>query len=161
MLGSAPRPTRRQAQSGNEAAHAERRSPCQSRTNREHSRAMGKKAALSLQESPLPADQWWAASSKPAAPHHFGHRERLRHRAAQGLSAVPDYELLELFLFRSLPQGDVKPLAKALLERFGGLAGVLGAPAEALKTVRGVGGSVALDLKLLQEAALRVGRAEV
>ena len=122
---------------------------------------MGKKAAFSLQESPLRADEWWAASSKPAAPHHFGHRERLRHRAAQGLGALPDYELLELFLFRSLPQGDVKPLAKALLERFGGLAGVLGAPAEALKTVKGVGASVALDLKLLQEAALRIGRAEV
>src|SRR5271168_3120890 len=122
---------------------------------------MGRKAATSAQESPLRADEWWAASSKAAAPHHFGHRERLRHRAAQGLGALPDYELLELFLFRSLPQADVKPLAKALLDRFGGLAGVLGAPAEALKTVKGVGASVALDLKLLQEAALRIGRAEV
>src|SRR5580698_5582715 len=123
---------------------------------------MGKKAAaFSLQESPLRADEWWAASSKPAAPHHFGHRERLRHRAAQGLGALPDYELLELFLFRSLPQGDIKPLAKALLDRFGGLAAVLGADVEALKTVKGVGASVALDLKLLHEATLRVGRAEV
>src|SRR3984957_583533 len=122
---------------------------------------MGKKAEFALQESPLRADEWWAASSKVEAPHHLGHRERLRHRAAQGLGAMPDYELLELFLFRSLPQGDVKPLAKALLGRFGGLAGVLGAPAEALKTVKGVGASVALDLKLLQEAALRIGRGEV
>src|ERR1700761_3391800 len=122
---------------------------------------MGKKAAAnSLQESPLRANEWWAASSKVEAPHHFGHRERLRHLAAQGLGALPDYELLELFLFRRLPQGDVKPLAKALLERFGGLAGVLGAPAEALKTVKGVGASVALDLKLLQEATLRIGRGE-
>ena len=71
---------------------------------------MGKKAAFTLQESPLRADEWWAASSKPAAPHHFGHRERLRHRAAHGLGALPDYELLELFLFRSLPQGDVKTM---------------------------------------------------
>jgi DNA repair protein RadC len=122
---------------------------------------MGKKAEFTLQESPLRADEWWSASSKVAAPHHLGHRERLRHRAAQGLGALPDYELLELFLFRSLPQGDVKPLAKALLDRFGGLAGVLGAPIEALKTVKGVGASAALDLKLLQEAALRIGRAEV
>ena len=68
---------------------------------------------------------------------------------------------LELFLFRSLPQGDVKPLAKALLERFGGLAAVLAADVEALKTVKGVGAAVALDLKLLQEASLRIGRAEV
>ena len=122
---------------------------------------MGKKAAQSLQESPLRADEWWAASSAVAAPHQLGHRERLRHRAQHGLGALPDYELLELFLFRSLPQGDVKPLAKTLLERFGSLAGVLGAPTEALKTVKGVGASVALDLKLLQEAALRIGRAEV
>jgi DNA repair protein RadC len=132
--------------------------------NPEHIRnivVMGKKAEFALQESPLRADEWWAASSKVEAPHHLGHRERLRHRAAQGLGALPDYELLELFLFRSLPQGDVKPLAKALLDRFGGLAGVLGAPAEALKTVKGVGASVALDLKLLQEAALRIGRGEV
>jgi DNA repair protein RadC len=122
---------------------------------------MGKKAAQSLQESPLRADEWWAASSAVAAPHQLGHRERLRHRAQHGLGALPDYELLELFLFRSLPQGDVKPLAKALLERFGSLAGVLGAPTEALKTVKGVGASVALDLKLLQETTLRIGRAEV
>ena len=81
--------------------------------------------------------------------------------ALQAMGALPDYELLELFLFRSLPQGDVKPLAKALLARFGGLAAVLGAEPEALKTVKGVGSAVALDLKLLQEAALRIGRAEV
>jgi len=94
-------------------------------------------------------------------PHHLGHRDRLRSRAAQAMGALPDYELLELYLFRSLPQGDVKPLAKRLLDRFGSLAGVLGAQAEALKTVKGVGSQVALDLKLLQEAALRIGRAEV
>ncbi|MFI4934200.1 MAG: DNA repair protein RadC [Caulobacterales bacterium] len=122
---------------------------------------MRRKAAGALQEAPLRADEWWAVSSKPDAPSHFGHRERLRHRAAQGLAALPDYELLELYLFRSLPQGDVKPLAKALLGRFGSLAAVLGAPAEALKSVKGVGASVALDLKLLQEATLRIGRAEV
>ena len=114
-----------------------------------------------VEEAPLNADAWWAASSASPPPHHLGHRERLRQRARAALGALPDYELLELFLFRSQPQGDVKPLAKALLERFGGLAGVLGAPVEALKTVKGVGASVALDLKLLQEAALRIGRAEV
>jgi DNA repair protein RadC len=113
-----------------------------------------------VEEAPLNADQWWAASSA-SPPHHLGHRERLRQRARAALGALPDYELLELFLFRSLPQGDVKPLAKALLERFEGLAGVLGAPAEALRQVKGIGPSVALDLKLLQEAALRIGRGEV
>jgi DNA repair protein RadC len=52
---------------------------------------------------------------------------------------LPDYELLELFLFRSQPQGDVKPIAKALLARFGSLAAVLAAPIEDLMTVRGRG----------------------
>ena len=117
------------------------------------------RAAAALQEAPIRADDWWAAASN--APHHLGHRERLRERARQALGALPDYELLELFLFRSLPQGDVKPLAKALLDRFGGLAALLAAPAEALRTVKGVGPSVALDLNLLHEAMLRVGREAV
>ena len=77
---------------------------------------------------------------RPCGPTTGGRRPRSRRRRTtsatasgcasartQGLAALPDYELLELFLFRSLPQGDVKPLAKALLDRFGGLAGVLGA----------------------------------
>ena len=52
---------------------------------------------------------------EPEKPHYLGHRDRLRDRAAAGgFAALPDYELLELYLFRSLPRGDVKPLAKAL-----------------------------------------------
>ena len=60
-------------------------------------------------------------------PHHQGHRRRLRDRAAISFAALPDYELLELILARGLRRGDVKPAAKALLARFGGLAGVFGA----------------------------------
>jgi DNA repair protein RadC len=90
-----------------------------------------------------------------------GHRARLRERAAISFAALPDYELLELLLARSLPRGDIKPIAKRLLARFGALAGVLGAPLEDLKTVKGVGQAAALDLKLLHEATARMGRAEV
>jgi DNA repair protein RadC len=122
---------------------------------------MSRRSADAVEEGPIRADAWWSAAAKATPPHHLGHRERLRERAAKGLDALPDYELLELFLFRSLPQGDVKPLAKALLERFGGLAAVLAASPEALRTVKGVGPAVALDLGLLHEAALRVQRAEV
>ena len=100
---------------------------------------------------------------EPKTPaHQLGHRERLRDRAlAGGLTALPDYEVLELLLFRSLPRGDVKPLAKALIGRFGGLAGVLGAPLAELGAVKGVGEALALDLKLLHEATLRMGLGEV
>jgi DNA repair protein RadC len=97
---------------------------------------------------------------KPASP-HAGHRERLRTRAAISFAALPDYELLELLLARSVRRGDVKPIAKALLTRFGGLAAVLGATLEELTAIRGVGPSMALDLKLLQEATLRMGAGEV
>ncbi len=90
-----------------------------------------------------------------------GHRERLRTRAAISFAALPDYELLELILARSLPRGDVKPIAKALLARFGALAGVLGAASEELQAIKGVGPAVALDLKLVHEATVRMGRGEV
>ena len=95
-------------------------------------------------------------------PHYVGHRDRLRARAlAGGLGALPDYEILELQLFRSIPRGDVKPLSKQLIARFGSLGGVLGATPEALKTVKGVGEGLALDLKLLHEAGLRIARETV
>jgi DNA repair protein RadC len=110
----------------------------------------------------------WAAPARPASPpkapkpHYHGHRDRLRERAASaGLAALPDYELLELLLFRAVPRGDVKPLAKQLIARFGSLGAVLGAGAEALKTVPGVGEAIALDLALVQEAALRAAKEQV
>ncbi len=108
-------------------------------------------------------------SENRPVPTHAGHRDRLRARARLGgLTALPDYELLELFLFRSIPQRDVKPLAKVLLGRFGSLGGVLAAEEDALRKVsapdsRGraltVGPETALDLKLMHEATLRIGRA--
>ncbi|MEN5112410.1 DNA repair protein RadC [Brevundimonas diminuta] len=105
-----------------------------------------------------------------AKPHHAGHRERLRERArTAGIHHLPDYELLELFLFRSQPQGDVKPVAKALLTRFGSLAAVLAASVEDLMTVKaedsrgrakGLGPETALDLAALHEVSRRVAKEE-
>jgi DNA repair protein RadC len=119
-------------------------------------------AATAVEDVSTQADLWRPAARPKDKPHHLGHRDRLRDRAvAGGLPALPDYEVLELILFRSIPRGDVKPLAKQLIARFGSLGAVLGATFEELKTVRGVGEALALDLKLLQEATLRVGREAV
>jgi DNA repair protein RadC len=116
-----------------------------------------------LQDASPQPDLWAAPTRASAAkPHYLGHRDRLRERAdAGGLAALPDYEVLELLLFRSIPRGDVKPLAKRLLARFGSLGAVLGAGPEALRTVAGVGEAVALDLRLVQEAAVRTSREQV
>jgi DNA repair protein RadC len=107
---------------------------------------------------PVGRAPWLAAP--PRKPHHAGHRQRLRTRAAISFEALPDYELLELILARSLPRGEIKPIAKDLLARFGGLAAVFGATIEELKTIKGVGPATALDLKLVHQATLRIGRQE-
>ena len=66
-----------------------------------------------------------------AKPHYLGHRERLRRRFRDaGADALPDYELLELILFRAVPRRDTKPLAKAILAQFGTFAEALNAPEE-------------------------------
>jgi DNA repair protein RadC len=90
-------------------------------------------------------------------PHYHGHRERLRNRFREaGANALSDYELLELLLFRVLRQGDVKPLAKALLAKFGSFAEVLAAPEPRLREVKGVGESVVTELKIVHAAANRM-----
>ena len=95
-------------------------------------------------------------------PHYHGHRERLRERLLDaGAEALADYELLEFLLFDALARGDTKPLAKALIERFGSLAAVLGADKEALMDVRGMGAASAARLLAVRSAGLRVLRAEV
>lgn len=94
--------------------------------------------------------------------HYHGHRERLRDRfREQGESALADYELLELFLFRLLPRRDTKPIAKALLDRFGTLGGVFGAPAVRLQEVDGIGETVAFELKLFAALSTRTLKREI
>src|SRR5690242_21818950 len=91
-----------------------------------------------------------------------GHRERLRTRFVQGgADAMPDYELLELTLFAALPRRDTKPLAKALLARFGSFAEVIAAPRTRLLEVRGVGEAVVHHLKIVEAAAQRLARTRV
>jgi len=84
-------------------------------------------------------------------PHFHGHRERLRTRFREkGAAALADYELLEMALYRAVQRGDTKPLAKALLKRFGNLTEIIAAPRERLKEVDGVGDRVVDELKLIK-----------
>jgi DNA repair protein RadC len=107
---------------------------------------------------PAPAEP----PSPDTKPHYLGHRERLRDRLlAGGAAALPDYELLEYLLFAARPRGDVKPLAKALIARFGSFAAVLAAEREALLAVPGMGEASAAALLAAREAGLRLARAEV
>ena len=85
-------------------------------------------------------------------PHFHGHRDRLKKRFHEG-GPVADYELLELILFQSLPRRDTKPIAKALLTRFGSFSEVLSAPPGELSEIDGVGDAVIHHLKLVQAAA--------
>jgi DNA repair protein RadC len=95
-------------------------------------------------------------------PHYHGHRDRLRARFSDvGGDAVPDYELLELVLFRSIPRRDVKPIAKELLKRFGTFAEVLAAAPARLMEVDGIGESIVTDLKIIEASARRLVRGAV
>ena len=90
------------------------------------------------------------------------HRKRLRTRLAEGgPGAVADYELLELVLFRAIPQQDVKPLARRLIETFGDFSAALSAPRERLADVKGVGPAVITELKIVEAASHRLAQAKV
>lgn len=91
-----------------------------------------------------------------------GHRERLRQRLLKGgAEALADYELLEFLLFGVFRQGDTKPIAKALIGRFGSFAGVLNADPLALAQVRGMGETSAAALHAVALASRRLARSEI
>lgn len=115
---------------------------------------------------PPPPDALRAAIPRgraPAPPSYLrDHRKRLRARFLEGgAQAMPDYELLELLLFRAIPRQDVKPLARRLLDAFGDLAAVISAPPMRLSRIEGVGEAVIVELKLAGAMAARLSRARV
>ena len=90
------------------------------------------------------------------------HRKRLRSRFMEGgAAAMPDYELLELLLFRAIPRQDVKPLARLLLDTFGDFNRVVSASPARLQMMKGVGEAVVQELKIVEAAAQRMMRARV
>nr|WP_246523046.1 DNA repair protein RadC [Neoroseomonas eburnea] len=95
-------------------------------------------------------------------PGHLGHRARMREKLlTAGPDALLDHELLEMVLFLALPRRDTKPIARALLGRFGSFAGAVSAPLTELREVEGLGEAGAAALRIVQAAALRLARADV
>lgn len=94
---------------------------------------------------------------KNEQPHYHGHRQRLKARLMEHPGSLQDYELLELTLAAVLPRRDTKPLAKALLQHFGGLRQVLDAPQELLQELDGFGPALATHWVLLKELRARHG----
>lgn len=90
-----------------------------------------------------------------------GHRARLRARLLADADGLMDHELVEYLLTLAIPRRDTKPLAKALLHQFGGIAGLLTADADAIARVPGMGETSAAALKIAHAAALRLLKSEV
>jgi DNA repair protein RadC len=102
------------------------------------------------------------AGLSEASPHYHGHRERLRGRFREaGPEAVRDYELLELVLFRAIPQRDLKPLAKELIAKFGSFAEVVAAAPPRLAEVKGMGEAAITELMVVHAAASRLARGQL
>jgi DNA repair protein RadC len=126
--------------------------------------------AQSFQELPLPLfapsgdeDEAVAVGLSQRLPSYIAdHRKRLRARFTDGgAAAMPDYEMLELVLFRAIPRQDVKPLARLLLDTFGDFNRVITATPARLAMVKGVGEAVIVELKIIEASAQRLMRARV
>ncbi|MBF0334139.1 MAG: DNA repair protein RadC [Alphaproteobacteria bacterium] len=103
-----------------------------------------------------------SADADDAKPHYLGHRQRLRERFMRaGAEALADYELIELLLGMAQPRGDMKPVAKALIARFGSFAEVVSAEPADLAAIAGTGPVSVAALKLVREAAVRLARQQV
>jgi len=122
--------------------------------------AQGQSSGGAQAQGALPIGQ--ANRNGASKPHYHGHRARLRQRFMEGgADALPDYELLELILFRAIPRRDTKPIAKALLAKFGSFAAVMNASPARLREVGGMGDAVIIELKLVRAASLRLLNREI
>ncbi|CTQ51705.1 DNA repair protein RadC [Roseibium album] len=93
---------------------------------------------------------------------HKGHRQRLRERFRNsGEQSLADYELLEFLLFSSLPRQDTKPIAKALLQRFGSFSAALSAPRSQLKEISGLSDVSVDTLKAVHASVIRYHKGEL
>jgi DNA repair protein RadC len=128
----------------------------------ERSRRIRPPAAARAPSSAGLADAGFLPAIPEEKPHYLGHRQRLRQRLLDaGAAALPDYELLEFLLTAAQPRGDLKPLAKKLIDRFHGFAGVLAADRQTLLAVPGMGDAAVAALMAVREAGLRLARTEL
>lgn len=124
------------------------------------------RSAAQALSGPPPLPSSLQDSPAPPPSHHAGHRQRLRSKflrasAAGASESLDDYEILELLLCLAIPHKDVKPLAKDLLARFGGLGGVLSAHPDSLMAFPGIKETAAAALKAVNEAGIRMVREDV
>lgn len=128
-------------------------------------RGFGEQMGLRIADGPpaLPDLVGGRPPPRPSTPEDArGHRERLRQRfLSAGPSSLADYEMLELLLFRAIPQRDVKPLAKKLIAHFGDFNAVISAPPALLSQVPGIGPAAICELKIAEAAAHRLARARI
>jgi len=95
-------------------------------------------------------------------PDASGHRSRLRKRLIEGgPEALLDHELVEYLLALAIPRRDTKPLARKLIQDFGGFGGLLSADAEAIARIGDLSEGGVAALKIVQAAALRLLRSKV
>jgi len=115
------------------------------------------KAEAGLKDDPQPS-----LLAADETPHYHGHRERLRSRFRKGgAEALADYELLELILFRAMPRRDVKPIAKALIARFGSFAEVVSARPERLAEIEGLGEAAIVEIRIIEATARRLAKSSI
>jgi DNA repair protein RadC len=97
---------------------------------------------------------------KENQPHYLGHRQRLKDRFILALqsgntSSIPDYEILEIVLFSAFQRRDVKPLAKKLLNKYGGFSGLISCDVNELLNDEDLNISAICQLKAINESSLR------
>jgi len=86
--------------------------------------------------------------------HYHGHRQRLRDRFLKsGFAGFAEHEIVEILLTLCIPCRDVKPAAKALLDRFGSLRAILDAPVSQLQQIRGIGEVAPAALRIIRDTA--------
>ncbi len=117
--------------------------------------------AAALEAAPSPATGHNSGETEAPKPHYHGHRGRVRERVMKaGVEPLADYELLELLLFYSIERIDTKPMAKALLERFGTLGDVFAAEPAQLREFE-IDQRTLVHFKAMREVGRRLAERKV